>query len=216
MLRQSIAVAVAVAGLAVSACGGHATTGNVIPMGGNAVTLPSFDKDLVVFAKVPKDTIGEELPTEGLGKIKSPKWNATLGGFTQQRYSEKLGFPPGTKITIRNLSKQITHTLDVVREISGPPARFPNNPNLSIPARGHGRLQAGYASGPIKPGKSVTVTLVKKGTYLIGCAFHYGLGMHDVIVVGKHALPGQQATPPPTTSPSATPTYRSSYSPYNP
>lgn len=213
MLRQLIAVGLAVAGLAVSACGGHATNGNVIPMGGNTVMLPSFDNDLAVSAKVPKDTIGEELPSEGLGSIKSPKWNANLGGFTQQKYSEKLAFPPGTKITIRNLSKDITHTLDVVKEVSGPPAHFPKNPNLSIPAKGHGKLEAGYASGPIKPGKSVTVTLVKKGTYLIGCAFHYSLGMHDVIVVAKNALPGQQATPPPTTSPSATPTTRSSYSP---
>jgi plastocyanin len=216
MLRQSIAVGLAVGALAVSACGGHAPSGNVIPMGGNAVMLPSFDKDLVVFAKVPKDTIGEELPSEGLGSIKSPKWNANLGGFTQQSRSQKLAFPPGTKITIRNLSKNITHTLDVVKEISGPPAHFPKNPNLSIKAKGHGKLEAGYASGPIEPGKSVTVTLVKKGTYLIGCAFHYGLGMHDVITVAKHALPGQQATPLPSTRPSPTPTSRSSYSPYNP
>ncbi len=184
-------------------------------MGGDTVMLPRLDNDLVTFAKLPKDTIGEELPEEGLGKIKSPKWKATVGGFTQQRYSQKLGFPPGTKITIRNLSKQITHTFDVVKEISGPPAHFPKNPNLSIKARGHGKLETGYASGPIKPGKSVTVTLVKKGTYLIGCAFHYSLGMRDVLVVGEHSLPGQQATPPPTTSPSATPTYRSSYAPAN-
>ena len=33
----------------------------------------------------------------------------------------------------------------------------------------------------IEPGKSVTVTLSKAGTYLIGCAFHYGEGMHDVL-----------------------------------
>ena len=203
----------AVAGLAVSACGGHANNGNVIPMGGNTVMLPSFDNDLVVSAKVPKDTIGEELPGEGLGSIKSAKWNATLGGFTQQKFSQKLGFPPGTKITIRNLSKNVTHTFDVVKEISGPPAHFPKNPNLSIKAKGHGKLEAGYASGPIKPGKSVTVTLVKKGTYLIGCAFHYHLGMHDVIQVAKHALPGAQATPLPTMGPSSSPTSRSSYSP---
>ncbi len=213
MLRKLIAVGLAVAGLAVSACGGHANNGNVIPMGGNTVMLPSFDNDLVVFAKVPKDTIGEELPGEGLGSIKSPKWNATLGGFTQQKFSQKLGFPPGTKITIRNLSKNVTHTFDVVKEISGPPAHFPKNPNLSIKAKGHGKLEAGYASGPIKPGKSVTVTLVKKGTYLIGCAFHYHLGMHDVIQVAKHALPGAQATPLPTMGPTSSPTSRSSYSP---
>ena len=172
--------------------------------------LPPLGGDLVVSATLPKDTIGEELPTEGLGTIKSVKWQATLGGFTQQRYSESLGFPPGTKITIRNLSKSITHTLDVVKEISGPPADFPKNPKLSKTAKGGGKLETGYASGPIKPGKSVTVTLVKAGTYLIGCAFHYSFGMHDVLVVEKFAAHGPQATPPSSTAP---PTTRSSYSP---
>ncbi len=130
-------------------------------------------------------------------------WKATLGGFTQTKRTQSLAFPPGTKITIHNLSSSITHTLDVVKVISGPPAIFPPNPNLSIPAKGHGKLEAGYASGPISPGKSVTVTLVKAGTYEIGCAFHYGEGMRDVLVVKKGAKPGPQATPP---SPKVTPT----------
>jgi plastocyanin len=211
MLRKCIAAGIAAAGLAVSACGGHAPNGSVIPMGGNTVMLPRVDPDIVMFATLPKDTIGEELPGEGIGTIKSVKWKATLGGFTQQRYAQSLGFPPGTKITIRNLSTSITHTLDVVKEISGPPAMFPHDPKLSISAKGGGKLETGYASGPIKPGKTVTVTLVKAGIYLIGCAFHYRFGMHDVLVVGEHAGHGPQATPPPTSEP--TPTYRSSYNP---
>jgi plastocyanin len=210
MLRKLIAVALAAAGLAVSACGGHATNGNLVPMGGNTFMLPRTDDDLVMFATLPKDTIGEELPKEGLGTIKSAKWGAVLGGFTQQRYSQSLGFPPGTKITIRNLSASITHTLDVVKVISGPPADFPKNPKLSVSARGGGKLESGYASGPIKPGKSVTVTLVKEGVYLIGCAFHYSFGMHDVLVVRKFAAHGPQATPPSSTP---TPRSHSSYEP---
>jgi len=102
----------------------------------------------------------------------------------------------------------------VVKVIEKPPAVFPKNPNLSVPARGNGKLEGGYASGPIKPGKTVTVTLVKAGTYLIGCAFHYNEGMRDVLVVAKGAAPGPQATPPsgkPTPTP--TPHSRSSYSP---
>ena len=213
MLRKFIAVALAVAGLAVAACGGHAANGNLIPMGGNTFMLPRADDDLAMFATLPKDTIGEELPDEGLGTIKSVKWKAVLGGFTQQRYSQSLGFPPGTKITIRNLSTSITHTLDVVKVISGPPADFPKNPKLSVPAKGDGKLEAGYASGPIKPGKTVTVTLVKEGTYLIGCAFHYSFGMHDVLVVKRFAAHGPQATPTP---PSATPTPPRTHSSYAP
>jgi hypothetical protein len=90
-------------------------------------------------------------------------------------------------------------TLDVVKVISGPPADFPPGAKLSVPAKGDGKLEAGYASGPIGPGKSVTVTLVKAGTYLIGCAFHYDEGMRDVLVVEAHASPGPQATPTPKT-----------------
>ncbi len=197
MFRKLVALGVALAGLSLSACGGRAAGNNVMPMNANVVALPSIGSDLTVQATLPKNTIGEELPLEGLGAIKSMFWKATLGGFTQQSRSQALGLPPGTKITIRNLSPNITHTLDVVKQISGPPASFPNNPNLSIPAKGGGKLQVGYASGPIGPGKSVTVTLVKAGTYLIGCAFHYSEGMRDVLVVANGAKPGPQATPIP-------------------
>jgi plastocyanin len=209
MIRRVIAVGLAVAGLAVSACGVR-TAGS----GAGGVTtlmLPPMGRDLVVFATVPKNTIGEELPSEGVGTIDSSKWKATLGGFTQQSYSQVLGLRPGTKITILNLSKTIEHTLDVVKEVSGPPAGFPSKPNLPIKAQGHGKLEVGFASGPIQPGKSVTVTLVKAGIYLIGCAFHYHEGMRDVLIVGTHAGPGQQATPPPT--PTGAPTHKSSYAP---
>lgn len=206
MMKKLIALGVAVAGLAISACAGTGHAGS-----GDTVMLPSVDRDLVLFAALPKHTIGEELPGEGIGTIKSLKWKANLGGFTQTKYSQLLAFPPGTKITIHNLSKSITHTLDVVKEISGPPADFPKGPKLSIQKKGDGKLETGYASGPIGPGKSVTVTLAKEGTYLIGCAFHYSEGMHDVIVVQKDAAPGKQATPPPSAT--STPTSRSSWDP---
>ncbi len=173
--------------------------------------LPSIDSDLLVDAVLPKNAIGEELPTEGVGSIKSKKWVALLGGFTQTTYSQALGFPPGTKITIHNLSKSITHTLDVVKVITKPPAIFPSSPKLSVPAKGAGKLEAGYASGPIKPGKTVTVTLEKAGIYLIGCAFHYHEGMRDVLVVQPHATPGPQATPAPRGT--RTPGSHSSYDP---
>jgi plastocyanin len=210
MFRKLIALMVALAGLAISACGGRAGVGG--NSGGvETFVLPPISHDLLVVATVPHDTIGEELPSEGLGTYHSTKWSATIGGFTQRTYSETLGFKPHTTLTILNLSKNITHTLDVVEEIKGPPAKFPANPKLPVNAQGKGDLETGYASGPIKPGKSVKVTLVKAGIYLIGCAFHYKEGMHDVLVVAPHAAAGPQATPP--ASPSSTPTERSSYAP---
>jgi plastocyanin len=213
MGRKLIALAIALVGIAVSACAGRMTGGNAAAPGGATYVLPPLDSDLVIVANLPKNTIGEEKPAEGLGMVKSPKWESEVGGYTQERYSQTLGFPPGTKITVRNLSKTTEHTLDVVKVISKPPAIFPKNPKLLVPAHGHGRLEAGYASGPIKPGHSVTITLVNDGVYLIGCAFHYHEGMHDVFVVNKHAAPGKEATPPPTSHPTISPTSRSSYDP---
>lgn len=196
------AIVVIAAAAACSAGGGTPITPTA-----QSIALPPIDGDLAITANLPARTIGEELPSEGLGSYHSRFWKATLGGFTQQRYSQAIGFPPGTKITIRNLSKKISHTLDVVAKIAHAPAHFPRSPNLRVQAHGHGVLGIGYASGVIAPGKSVTVTLKTAGTYLIGCAFHYGEGMHDVLVVARNAKPGQQATPPPrnTSQPSSSP-----------
>jgi hypothetical protein len=215
MMRKFIAVALALSGLIISACGGHGTNGGMMPMGNNMFKLPGVG-DLAMYATLPKDSVGEELPTEGLGVIKSVKWKAQLGGFTQEKFSQSLGFPPKTVITIHNLSSHVPHTFDYIKEIKGPPAIFPKDPNMSIKAHGEGKFDVGYASGPIQPGKTVKMTLEKEGMYLFGCAYHYHEGMHDVIVVKKGATHGPQATPPggggkPTPTP--TPRSHSSYAP---
>ena len=204
MNGRLMAAALALAALVVVACSGH----NNYAMPGNCMTLalPGIGKDLVMYATMPKDTIGEELGSAGLGTVNSAEWKADLSGFTQEERSQSVAFPPGTKITIRNLSKSTTHTLDVVKVITKPPALFPKGVTLSKSAKGDGKLEEGYASGEIKPGGSVTVTLVKEGIYLIGCAFHYSSGMRDVLVVSKTAKPGPQATAPRAT---ATPTWGS-------
>jgi plastocyanin len=204
--------AILFAGAFVAACAGQqngATTMMMPPAGGMTTRLGN---DMIVDVTMPKDTVGEELPGEGLGSLKSPFWGATLGGFTQMQYSQQLAFPPGTKITIRNLSKSISHTLNVVAKITGHPAKFPANPTLSQTPKGGGKFGLGYASGVIKPGGSVTMTLATPGTYLIGCAFHYDDGMRDVFVVSSTQKPGNQATPmpratqQPTNKPTSQPT----------
>jgi plastocyanin len=195
MSRKLAGFAMAVGAVALAACAGHSNESAA-----NSVTyaLPGMP-DMTITANVPPDvkgaTIGEELPVEGLGAIHDPHWKATLGGFTQQKFSQALGFAPGTKITIKNVSKSITHTLNVVEKIGGPPAKFPKNPNLPLKRSG-GKLQKGYASGPIDWGSSVAVTLGQAGIYLIGCHYHYQEGMQDVLVVAKGATPGPQATSP--------------------
>ncbi|MGB8967018.1 MAG: plastocyanin/azurin family copper-binding protein [Candidatus Cybelea sp.] len=197
MPRKLAALSGAVAAIVLAACAGH--YGSNSAGNGSSVELPSLGSDLSITATLPDGkgtgTVSEELPSEGLGKVNDPFWKASLGGFTQQNFSQALGFPPGTKLTIKNISGSISHTFNVVMKIKGPPAKFPTNPKLSFSPSG-GPLRAGYASGIIAPGKSVTVKLRKAGTYLFGCAFHYSEGMQDVIVVKAGATPGPQATAP--------------------
>lgn len=200
MSRKYAALLVAVAAAALAACGGSygggSASGAATSGAATSFVLPGMG-DLKFTAKLPNgtsDTVSEELPAEGLGTVKDPHWKATLGGYTQQQFSQALGFPTGTQITIQNISKSFNHTLNVVKKIKRPPAKFPSNPTLSQSPSG-GPLQKGYASGAISPGKSVTVTLSKPGNYLIGCAFHYHEGMQDVIVVKANATPGPQGTP---------------------
>jgi hypothetical protein len=125
------------------------------------------------------------------------KWGADIAGYTQMKYSQTLGFAPGTKITIKNISPAgEDHTLNVIATRTGPPANFPKNPTLLSTPHGGNILKMGFRSGVIHPGKSVTVTLVK-GIYLIGCHFHYlSDNMRTVLVVAPGAKPGPQATPP--------------------
>jgi plastocyanin len=196
MSRKLITLSVALVAIALAACGGR-YNGSTAPNGGTYALpgIPGF----ALSATLPNGgtgTIGVELSVEGLGTIDDSFWKANLSGYTQQKFSQALGFPPGTKITLTNLSKFANHTLNYVKKISGPPATFPTSPKLSLKAHGNGKLVKGYASGILGPGKSVTVTLSKAGIYLIGCAIHYGEGLRDVIVVKTGATPGPEATPP--------------------
>jgi plastocyanin len=195
MSKKIAALAVAIAAAALAACAGQ--YGGSGASNASGAPIPGMP-DLVFKVRLPDgstNTVMEELPGEGVGTVSDPHWQATLGGFTQQSFAQALGFPPGTQITITNISKSISHTLNVVKKIKGPPAVFPGNPTLSMQPSG-GKLQKGYASGVIKPGASVTVVLGKAGNYLIGCAFHYHEGMQDVFVVKKGATPGPQGTAP--------------------
>lgn len=193
MLKKLSALAVMVTAAALAACAGHYGSGSA-----TGTTLPGMP-DLRVTATLPNGSpiaISENLPTD-LGRIDDSHWSATVGGFTQATYSQVLGFPPGTMLTITNISGSIPHTLNVIAKIKKPPANFPSNPTLLTSA--HGTVfKKGFRSGVISPGKSVTVTMAKKGIYLIGCAFHYlSEGMRDVVVVNANATPGPEATPPP-------------------
>jgi hypothetical protein len=143
-------------------------------------------------------TIGLGLPTGPMGTVNTPPFGV-VGGYTQQTYSQVLAFPPGTVVTIKNLSTTNTHTLNVLSTSS-----FPASPALSATASGGNTLGDGFASGTLTPGASMQVTLSNPGTYYIGCFYHYaasstygGPSMRDVLQVSANATPGPQATPQP-------------------
>jgi plastocyanin len=188
MNKSGIVVLAAIA-CALAACGGGTPTN---PAASNTF-VQSLGPDTVVHFTLPKDTIGEELPSEGVKTKQDPSWGL-VGGFTQSTTAQVLAFPPGTIVTIKNLSSSISHTLDVVAKRKKPPANFPSNPSLPTQAHGNGILGLGYASGIIGPGKTVTVTMSHKGNYLIGCAFHYAEGMQDVVRIFPKATPGPTFT----------------------
>jgi plastocyanin len=169
--------------LIVAACGGPATPSSV-----PAATSPLGPQIAIRFT-LPSKTVGGELPSEGVGTENDPVWG-TVGGYTQSTTAQVLAFKPGVTITFTNLSKSISHTLNVVKKVKGPPAHFPANPSLPTQPMGNGVLGVGFASGTLGPGKSVSIQLLNKGNYLIGCAFHYHEGMQDVIRVNAHATPG--------------------------
>jgi plastocyanin len=206
MFRKFAALSTAVAACALAACGGGGMGHGTSNPGALPMTVSSFQigDDLVASVKLPKDTIGEELPTEGVGTQRNATWGM-IGGFTQMTYAQVLAFPPGTKITVHNLSKTTEHTFNVVGKTKKAPARFPAG-QPSFKPSGDKTLVVGFASGPIKPGKSITVTLAKSGTFLIECAFHYKEGMRDVIIVEAKAKPGPQGTPIPKQTSNPTPT----------
>lgn len=208
MLRKYAALSLALAAGILAACGGgHGLSPNAGMGGATSYALPPTEDDLAIDATLPKHAFGENLPTS-LGKIKMKRMDdAVVGGFTQSHYSQTLAFPPGTKITIHNLSKTLEHTFNVIKEISGKRVHFPSDPTLRVTASGGDRIEVGFASGPIKPGHSISVVLSKAGMYLIGCAFHYkSNGMRDILIVKAGAKPGPQATPPSNGGGGPTPT----------
>ncbi|HET7814071.1 MAG TPA: hypothetical protein VFL13_06830 [Candidatus Baltobacteraceae bacterium] len=173
-----------VAAAALAACGGGYGGGGgyVAPGGGNGG------------GGVGALTIGFALPDGAIGTVSTPPFG-TVGGYTQKVYSQVLAFPPGTVVTLKNLSSGTPHTLNVLSM-----SAFPATPaSLSTTASGSSTLDANFKSGTINPGGTMSVTLANAGTYYIGCAYHYNdsVSMRDVLEVSSSATPGPQATAQP-------------------
>jgi|GEM_PF-833208 len=145
----------------------------------------------------PNTGIGVAIPSGKIGVENDPTWGS-IGGYTQAQTSQVLAYPPGTTVTVTNLSKVDSHTLNVIATTNGPPPQWPASPSLSFSPSGNGVLGANYASGILNPGGTVKVKLSNPGTYLIGCAIHYiSNTMRGIIEVANGATPGPTASPGP-------------------
>jgi plastocyanin len=169
---------------AVAACGGGYGGGSSYSPPGTSPGAPP--------GGVGAMTIGFALPSGAIGTINTSF--GLIGGYTQSVYSQVIAFPPGTTVTLKNLSSTTQHTLNVLSMSS-----FPASATLDTSASGGSTLTSTYRSGTMNPGATTTLTLANAGTYFIGCAFHYmdNPSMRGIIEVSSSATPGPQATPQP-------------------
>lgn len=183
-MKQALTLVTIVLIAALAACGGG------YGGGGTTYTPPSTAPGGP--GGVGAMTIGFALPSGQIGTVNTPF--GVIGGYTQNVYSQVLAFPPGTTVTLKNLSSNTPHTLNVLSMSS-----FPASPALDTSASGGTTLTSSYRSGAISAGGTATLMLATAGTYYIGCAFHYltNPSMRGIIEVSANATPGPQATPPP-------------------
>ncbi len=128
----------------------------------------------------------------------------TVSGYTQSEDVASAGlYPPGAKITIKNLSQTTPHTLNVVGTATDRPALSAKSEPFVLSQRQRRARPEVLRAERSTPARSVTVTLSKPGIYLIGCAFHYiEFNMRDVIQVsrerdaGTHGVAGAAADMP--------------------
>lgn len=194
MDRRITALFFAALAASVVACGGGGGGGAATPPsntggGGGGGSAPT-----PVPTGVPTLTIGMATASGTIGTVNSSF--GTVGGYTQQTYSQVLAFAPGTTVTIKNLSSTSLHTLNVLSTTA-----FPAQPaTISTSASGGSNIADGFATGNIPAGGTMQVTLNTPGTYFIGCAYHFNdaQSMRDVLMVSASASPGPQATPQPS------------------
>jgi hypothetical protein len=188
MKRLGIFFAVAASTLVV-ACGGGGGGGSTPPASvtGNPAPTPT-----AVITATPQQ-ITMSLPgATGIGTETDPTFGA-IAGYTEQIYSQVLGFVPGAQIMIVNgqsAASATPHTLNVLSQTS-----FPASPTLTTTAVGGSTIAAGFQSGSIAPGTTVGPFTLTAGLYYIGCGFHFlSNGMRTVLDVATAATPGPQAT----------------------
>jgi hypothetical protein len=176
-----------------AACNGGNSSGSAaaVPAPGATATPAATAAPTPTATVSTQQVIRMALPSSAIGTVNDPTFG-TVGGYTQSTYSQVMAFAPGAQVMIQNAQSSSTpHTLGVFATASFPPGQG----NLSFTASGGSTLAQGYQTGTVAAGSMVGPVTLQAGTYYIGCAYHYSIGMRDVIVVAANATPGTQATP---------------------
>jgi len=184
MKRLVLALAVASSATIVACGGGSSSSPTPAAVATATPTVAPTAAPQQILMSLPGTVIGTETdPTYGV-----------VSGYTEQTYSQTLGFVPGAQIMIVNGQASVPHTLNVLSQTA-----FPTSPTLTTTASGGSTLAAGYQSGVVAGGSSIGPVTLSAGLYYIGCGFHYNsAGMRTVLNVAAAATPGPQATPVPT------------------
>lgn len=183
------------AGIAVTACGGGGSSGSAAAP---TVTTPVNPAPApTTVATAAPQVITMALPdTSAIGQLNDPTFGL-IGGYTQQVYSQVLGFVPNAQVMIANGQPGVPHSLNVVSQTS-----FPAAANLATTAAGGSTVSAGFASGLLNGATTIGPVTLSAGTYFIGCSIHYFSNkMRTVLIVAANATPGPQATPVPNNTP---------------
>jgi hypothetical protein len=179
---------------ALAACGGGGSgSGASTPVTVAATAAPTTAATTAATAA--PQVVTMSLPDVGaMGQENDPTFGL-VGGYTQQTYSQVLGFAPGSQVMIMNGQPGIQHTFDVVSTTGF-------NGTATTAASGGSTLSSTFATGAVNPGQSVGPVTLTAGTYFIGCGFHFVSNkMRTVLVVAAAATPGPQATPVPGDTP---------------
>ncbi len=192
--------AVLAAAVSLAACGGGGSGGTATVPGGGGGGVATTPTPTPVPTSTPTGALPQvvqmALPTSSIGSEVDPTYGL-IGGFTQQTYSQTLGYAPGAQIMIRNSDSTTPHTFGVVSTTS-----FGGGAALSLSATGGSTVGSGFNTGTVNSGATMGPFTLASGTYYIGCAYHYvSNNMRTVLVVAPNAAPGPQATPPASSTP---------------
>lgn len=111
----------------------------------------------------------------------------TSSPVTATPYGSSTGYaPPVTTVSVGTTLQFVNRDSFAHTATSVSGTTFPADPGFTSSAltASGARLSTGWTSGNLGPGEaSPTLLADTAGTYLFGCFYHYGGGMHGAIVV---------------------------------